>query len=247
VALYGGRRRWAMTERGRARVSRDAHNFVVGPSALLWTGAHLEIRIDEINLPWPVRVRGVVRVYPEGLSRYVTALDDQGLHRWGPIAPCARVEAHFDRPDLDWKGAAYFDSNEGDEPIDRPFTDWDWARARLADGSTGVIYDVRQKRGADRLLALRFDRHGEARAFEPPPRQPLPASLWRVARSMRSDAGVAPRVVDTLEDAPFYVRSVVQSGMLGERVTAFHETLNAPRLASRWVKMLLPFRMPRTP
>jgi carotenoid 1,2-hydratase len=51
--------------------------------------------------------------------------------------------------------------------------------------------------------------------------------------------------VHTLEDAPFYVRSVVETGMRGERVMGFHETLNAPRLSSQLVKMMLPFRMPR--
>jgi carotenoid 1,2-hydratase len=234
-----------MTERGRASISRDAGSFCIGPSAIRWTGSHLEIGIDEINVPWPARVRGTVRVYPEGLSRFCAPLDDLGRHRWGPIAPCARVEASFDKPGVSWQGTAYLDSNEGDEPIDIPFADWDWARARFADGSTGVIYDVRQKHGADRLLALQFKPTGEATAFEAPARQGLPSSLWRVRRTMRSDAGSAPRIVHTLEDAPFYVRSVVESGMRGERVTAFHETLNVPRLASPLVKVMLPFRMPR--
>jgi carotenoid 1,2-hydratase len=234
-----------MTERGRASTSRDASHFSIGPSAVRWTGSHLEISIDEINVPWPMRVRGTVRVFPEGLSRFAAALDDEGKHRWGPIAPCARVEASFDKPGLSWKGAAYLDSNEGDEPIDGPFREWDWARARFSDGSTGVIYDVRQKRGADRVLALRFKPNGEASYFEAPPRRRLPASLWQVQRTMRSDADSLPRVVHTLEDAPFYVRSIVETGMQGERVSAFHETLCAPRLSSQLVKMLLPVRMPR--
>ena len=245
MALYGSPRRWTMTERGRASVSREASHFSVGPSAVRWTGSHLEISIDEVNVPWPMRVRGTVRVFPEGLSRFTAALDDAGAHRWGPIAPCARVEASFETPALSWKGAAYLDSNEGDEPIDGPFMDWDWARARLADGSTGVLYDVRQKRGADRVLALQFKPNGDASEFEAPPRQHLPTSFWRVKRTMRSDAGSAPRLVHTLEDAPFYVRSVVETGMRGERVMGFHETLNAPRLSSQLVKMMLPFRMPR--
>lgn len=234
-----------MTERGRARASRDASHFSIGPSVVRWTGSHLEISIDEINVPWPMRVRGTVRVFPDGLSRFAAALDDGGKHRWGPIAPCARVEATFDKPGLSWKGAAYLDSNEGDEPIDGPFRDWDWARARLSDGSTGVLYDVRQKHGADRVLALQFKPNGDTTEFDAPPRQQLPASLWQVKRTMRSDARSAPRLVHTLEDAPFYVRSVVESGMRGERVMAFHETLDAARLSSPLVKMLLPFRMPR--
>ena len=39
-----------------------------------------------------------------------------------------------------WGGEAYLDSNEGDEPIDRPFTEWDWSRAPLRDGSTVAAF-----------------------------------------------------------------------------------------------------------
>ena len=53
------------------------------------------------------------------------------------------------------------------------------------------------------------------------------------------------RVQQTLEDTPFYVRSVLEAGVLGERVTAVHETLHIPRLVSTAVQGMLPFRMPR--
>jgi len=69
--------------------------------------------------------------------------------------------------------------------------------------------------------------------------------LWRISRTMRSDAGVAPRLRDTLEDTPFYTRSVIESGLLGGRVVSMHETLDARRLASRTVQLMLPWRMPR--
>jgi carotenoid 1,2-hydratase len=245
VALYGPSRRWSMTERGRESVQRDRHNFQAGPSAMRWRGDHLEIDIEEVTVPWPRRLRGRVRLYPAALSRFGAPLDDAGRHRWGPIAPCARVEVTFDAPAISWAGEAYLDSNEGDEPIDVPFVDWDWARAVLPDGGTGVIYDVRQKSGPDRVMALRFDRHGEATHVEAPPRQRLRPSAWGVRRTMRGDENAVHAVLQTLEDAPFYVRSVVRSSFLGQPVLAMHETLNAPRLASPLVKMLLPFRMPR--
>jgi carotenoid 1,2-hydratase len=246
VALYGAAgRRWTMTERSRASVKRSGRELVVGPSRLHWDGSSLLIELDEVGMPIPQRVRGRVRVWPQGLSTFTTALDDGGRHRWGPIAPCARVEVELDKPGARWGGQAYLDSNEGDEPIDRPFTDWDWSRATLRDGSTAVIYDVRQKTGADRVIAQRYTADGRNEAFTPPPRQALPRTAWRIKRSMRSDAAEPARVEQTLEDTPFYVRSVLSSGLLGERVTSVHETLNVPRVVSRPVRLMLPWRMPR--
>jgi carotenoid 1,2-hydratase len=246
VGLYGaGGKRWTMTERRRAAIQRSASEFVIGPSRLAWDGRALTIDIDEIGMPLPRRVRGRVRVYPDALSNFSAALDDAGRHRWGPLAACARVEAEFDRPGLRWSGHAYLDSNEGDEPIDRAFTEWDWSRSAMADGSTAVIYDVRQRAGRDRILALRFARDGAVVPFLPPARQPLPRTGWRIARTMRSDPDVAPHVTHTLEDTPFYTRSVITSGLLGEQVVSMHETLNVPRLTSTAVQWMLPVRMPR--
>jgi carotenoid 1,2-hydratase len=234
-----------MTERSRASVRRSAHELSVGPSRATWDGDSLLIEVDEVSVPIPRRVRGRVRVRPESLCRFVAPLDDGGRHRWGPIAPCSRIEVEFDHPGLKWQGHAYLDCNEGDEPIDRPFTEWDWSRGLLADGSTAVIYDVRQKRGPDRIIAQRFWPDGRSEAFEPPPRQALPRTAWRIDRTMRSDPAVPARVVQTFEDTPFYVRSVLESGLFGERITSVHETLNVPRLVSAPVRWMLPWRMPR--
>ena len=246
VALYGaGGKRWTMTERGARHVERGRDVFALGPSRLHWDGASLAIEIDEISVPIPRRVRGRVRVWPEGLCRFSTALDDAGRHRWGPLAPCARVEVAFDHPGLRWQGHAYLDSNEGDEPIEAAFDDWDWSRASLTDGSTAVIYDVRQRRGGDRVIAQRFRADGSHEAFEPPPRQALPRTMWRIGRSMRTDAETPARVQQTLEDTPFYVRSVLSSGLLGERVTSVHETLDVPRFTAASTQLMLPWRMPR--
>jgi carotenoid 1,2-hydratase len=247
VCLYGpGARRWTMTERGRSRSSRDARTFAIGPSRVHWDGTRLSIDIDERAVPFGQRVRGRVTVTPDALCTWTTTLDDAGRHRWGPIAPSSRVEVRMEDPSLSWSGPAYLDSNEGDEPVDRPFVEWDWSRASMKDGSVAVVYDVRQKAGADRVIAVRFRPDRRVETFEPPPRQPLPRTAWRIGRTMRTDPEVPARVVETLEDTPFYVRSVLESGLLGERVTSMHETLNVPRFASTTVRLMLPWRMPRT-
>jgi carotenoid 1,2-hydratase len=52
-------------------------------------------------------------------------------------------------------------------------------------------------------------------------------------------------VLATLEDTPFYVRSLLRTDLLGEKVTAVHESLDIPRVVSLPVRMMLPWRMPR--
>jgi carotenoid 1,2-hydratase len=52
--------------------------------------------------------------------------------------------------------------------------------------------------------------------------------------------------VATFEDTPFYNRSHVRTVIQGEALDGFHESLDLDRFASPWVRMLLPFRMPRT-
>lgn len=234
-----------MTERGRRRISRSAHEYRIGPSRLHWDGAALTIEIDEVAVPLPRRVRGTVRVIPQGLSRFVTALDDAGKHRWGPIGPCSTVEVNMSSPQLRWRGHAYLDSNEGDEPIDRPFAMWDWSRATLADGSCAVIYDVRQKNKSERVIAQRFAANGDTQPFEAPLRVPLPRSKWLLQRATRVQPGAAARLAKSMEDTPFYARALVESQVCGERAVSVHETLNLPRLVSLPVQLMLPWRMPR--
>ena len=248
VALYGqGGKRWAMTERGQRQVYRDAREFVIGPSRVHWDGTALVVDIDERGAPIPRRIQGRVRLTPPGLCTFSTALDAAGRHRWGPIAPCARIEVDLRQPDLRWQGHAYLDSNEGDEPVDRAFRDWDWSRATLANRDTAVIYDVRPPSGPERVIAQRFRPDGSHEPFDAPGRHPLPTSGWRIARQVRGEATPAPRLVQTLEDTPFYVRSQIASRLLGEDVISIHETLDVPRVVSLPVRLMLPWRMPRRP
>ena len=244
VAVYSpGKKRWTMTERKREAMHRDAQYFSVGPSDLTWENDRLTIRINERAIPFGQKVSGTITVHPESLFNYSVPLDAGKQHRWGPLAPTARVAVDLPNPGVKWTGHAYLDSNEGDEAIDRPFLEWDWARAGLKDGSTAVIYDVTEKSGQENLLLLRFTKSGTVETIDEAPRQKLPLSWWRIQRHLRSQTPV--RVIQDLEDTPFYTRSVLEAQWLGEPVHAMHETLKIPRFSSTVVQWMLPWRMPR--
>jgi len=249
AVLYGpGRKRWALTERGRDRLQRDAASLTVGPSSLSWDGNSLTIRLDEVTVPIPTRLRGTVRVHPTALLDRTFRLDAAGQHRWSLLAPCARVEVALDRPSLRWSGEGYFDTNAGDAPLEDGFERWDWSRAALSPslgGGAAVLYDVTRRDGTALSIALRADPAGRVEDVEPPPPLRLPRTRWRVERTTRSDAGHTASVLRTLEDAPFYARSVLSSHILGEAVTPMHESLSLDRFRAKPVQAMLPFRMPR--
>jgi carotenoid 1,2-hydratase len=94
-------------------------------------------------------------------------------------------------------------------------------------------------------LAMRYDDEGGVDDFAPPPSVELPHTAWRIARRIGAEAGCAPAVVSTLEDTPFYARSVVATRGLGQPVTALHESLSLDRFKAPWIQAMLPFRMPR--
>lgn len=246
VALYGtDRTRWAMTERGRSGLSRSADELVIGPSSMAWEGDTLVVRIEEFGAPVPRRVRGTVRVHPKAMTSGPFQLDAAGRHHWWPLAPESRVEVEMDTPRRSWSGNGYLDTNGGSEPLEAGFRYWDWSRTKLKQGSA-VLYDATLIDGTQRPLALRFDGKGGTERFEPPPRIPLPSTFWwRIRRGTQTDADSTARVEETLEDTPFYARSTVGARLLGEPVTAFHESLSLERFDTRWVQLLLPFRMPR--
>jgi len=244
VALYTPKGKiWAMTERPKGSVFRDAASFVIGPSCVHWDGHAMHIDIDEWSVPIPFKISGRVSLYPDQLFDFSTPLDLAGRHHWGPIAPSSRVEVNLKHPHQKWSGHAYLDSNEGVEPIANSFTEWDWSRAHMKDGSCTVVYDCQFKDAQDRLLALQFNPDGSIKPFQAPDRQMMPKTAWAIPRRLRSERAIGP--IRQLEDTPFYQRAVVQSQLLGESLSSFHETLNASRFASNWVQSLLPWRMPR--
>jgi carotenoid 1,2-hydratase len=243
VAVYRGRgSRWAMTERPRSAVTRTPDSFTVGPSGLSWDGKSLTISIDEFTVPIPGRIRGTVRVIPTAITRQAFTLNEDGHHQWWPIAPCARVQVRLDHPQLRWQGDGYFDMNRGDAPLEQGFADWQWSRGAMQDG-TAIFYDAQRRDGSRADLALTFDPEGRMEAFEPPPLIDLRRSGWRVERSVHSEETAS--LIRTLEDAPFYTRSVVSAKILGEPLALMHESLSLDRFKRPWVQAMLPFRMPR--
>ncbi len=243
VALYGRRgARWAMTERTALALDRGVDHFRVGPSSLSWQGDSLVIEIDEIAVPIPKRLRGQVRVFPTALAETAFVLDPNARHRWRPIAPLARVEAAFSHPALNWTGRGYVDSNAGSESLEEGFSHWHWSRADLEDGCA-LLYEPTARDGSSRVVAVRYGANGRHEQFDAPAEVGLPRTLWGIDRATRSQGEA--RVVQTLLDTPFYARSVVETQLLGATGAGVHESLDLERFSSRWVKLLLPWRMPR--
>ncbi len=112
---------------------------------------------------------------------------------------------------------------------------------------TAVLYDVMRRHNAGRLaFGKRFHADGRVSDFALPPTQALPTSLWRMERSVPSDAQTeAPKIHLTAEDSPFYARSIAELSLFGQRCIGMHESLNMDRFKTRWMKMLMPVRMPR--
>lgn len=244
VALYGPGGRWAMTERGRGSTSRERERFVVGPSELAWDGTGLTIRFDEVCAPVPKRARGVIRVTPGPLLDRAFAIDGEGRHEWRPVSPACRVEVECEAPAMAWRGDGYLDLNEGAEPLEAAFRSWTWGAAPLGDGAA-ILYDVERRAGGPLSLGLKVDAAGALSSFEPPPLSRLAPPFWRAPRAAWRDEGASPRVVATLEDAPFYARSRVATRLLGEDVVMMHEGLSLDRFRLPVVQAMLPFRMPR--
>jgi carotenoid 1,2-hydratase len=243
VAIYRkGGNRWAMTERPRGAVSRKSNSFTVGPSHLEWDGNALAIHFDEITVPLPRRIRGTIRVTPTAITQQAFTLNEDGQHRWWPIAPCARVQVVLDQPRLRWQGDGYFDMNRGNSPLEHGFIDWQWSRGATRDGAV-ILYEALRRDGSRIDLAMTFGRQGRMQSFEPPPLWALRRTRCRVGRDVRSED--AASVVKTLEDAPFYARSVISARLLGEPVTLMHESLSLDRFKMPVVQAMLPFRMPR--
>ncbi|MEM1021797.1 MAG: carotenoid 1,2-hydratase [Pseudomonadota bacterium] len=246
VGLYGkGVRRWTLTERGRGAISRTPHALKIGPSSVAWDGESCVITIHEVAAPFPQRVTGTITLKPRWRTASPYALDTQGKHFWHPIAPAADVNVSFEKPAMRWTGEAYFDSNWGTEMLEEGFRSWDWCRAPLPDGA-GIYYDAILKNGDTKRLALRYHSDGTVLEMACPPATNLsPGPIWRVARTVPTQAGTQPQTLTMLEDTPFYTRSRVQTHFDGTPATAIHESLDLRRFSRQWVRYLLPFKMPR--
>ncbi len=245
VALYGkGGKRWTMTERGAAALTRDETTLSIGPSSLSWDGDALVLDLDEVTVPFPSRIRGTIRLFPSGVVDTPFCIARQGNHFWQPIAPLSRVEVKLERPGLAWKGRGYFDSNWGAAPLEDAFRRWDWSRSMSRD-KTVVYYDTETRAGDDKSLALSVASNGTVSHVAAPPIRSLPRTMWRITRNTRADDMTRPDVVETLEDTPFYARSVVSTRLGGEDTMLMHESVDFTRFVNPVVQFMLPFRMPR--
>lgn len=243
VALYGAPGGWAMTDRRRGALARGPDHLHIGPSAMEWDGTALTIRVAERTAPMPGRLRGTITLRPEAVCTRPFLLDAAGRHRWQPIAPRSRVEVAFTEPSLRWSGAAYFDTNAGAAPLEADFVNWDWARAP-APGATAILYNALRRDGTSQSLALRVTPDGTVADMPPPPPARLPRGFWGIARPTRSEDGQAT-LVRALTDAPFYTRSEIRTRLLGQPVTAVHESLELDRFANPAIQAMLPLKVPR--
>ena len=232
-----------MTERGRGALVQSENRLAIGPSALEWCDDGLVLDIRETAVPLPRPIRGQVRLKPAAMTERGFEIDSQGRHRWWPIAPVSRVEVDLSEPDLTWSGPAYLDTNAGDEPLEDGFVSWNWARASLGQGAA-IAYDAVRRDGSEGSLGLIAEPSGALREVELPPATEIPSGFWGVRRAARADEG-ALTLRKTLEDAPFYTRSLLAGRLFGEDFTAVHESLDLDRFAHPVVKLMLPFRMPR--
>ena len=245
VSLTGAAgHRWTMTERDRRALHRSARHIAIGPSQLSWNGQSLVADISEVTAPWPRRLRGSITLHPAALTSLVVPLGGDKSHFWCPIAPVARAVVRLENPKLSWTGQAYFDSNYGRAPLEHDFQNWSWSRTVEA-GRTRVLYDVTPSRDRPATLAVGFNAHGEAQEFDAPLGTTLPKTFWRLPRQSRSECAAVARVLATWEDGPFYARSLIETRLGGETVTAVHESLSLERFQHPLVQAMLPFRMPR--
>jgi len=246
VALYGPTRdAWAFTEHGGADVRRHGTALVIGQSSMEWDGDALTVRFDEKTAPLPGRISGCVRVHPRALAGESFVIDSKGRHRWEPIAPFARAEVEIRSPGrVSWSGAAYVDSNFGDEPLEDGFSGWSWSRATTR-SRTIVTYDSVRLDGTRDLIQHAFHDDGRVEPIAPLAERGLPRTLWGLARRTRVDPAATPRLVRTLEDTPFYARSEFVGTYLGERARGVHEVLSLDRFRTRAVQFMLPYRMRR--
>lgn len=256
AAIYpaDGSALWSLTERASDHgVARSDETLSLGASSLRYDRHALVVEIDErtahVARPLGRSVRGRIEIdlgpHPLAGRAGVELAAARGRHHWWPIAPCARADVRFERPRLRFRGSAYHDANGGTAPLESAFARWSWSRLSYPGGDTAVLYEITGRRGASSAHQLLFAGDGSVRELEPLQRDELPRSRWGIARPVRHDAGCAARVLRTLEDTPFYSRSLLEAQIGGATARGIHESLDLDRFAASWVQQLLRFRMRR--
>jgi carotenoid 1,2-hydratase len=234
-----------MTDRGVQALRQSSDTIQIGPSAMHWDGTRLVIDIDERGAP-PLfgRLRGQVTLTPSAVTTCQLALTPDEGHIWRPFAPIAGIEVALDQPGWSWDGHGYFDANFGTRALEADFDTWTWGRFPTTDGAL-CFYDARRRDGSTLESAVAFDKSGAARTVDPPPKAPLPHSLWAVGRETRGDAGAKPRQVMSMLDEPFYTRAMVETQIDGAPSVGVHEALDLRRFRSPLLMPMLACRVPR--
>lgn len=248
VAVYGRTRSaWAFQEHALDDGARDATGVQMGQSSMRWRGDALVVEVNERTTPLGPRflqreLRGTLVVHPEALTGRELSIDPDGEHRWWPVAPLARVSVDFPDLGVRFSGHGYHDANAAPVSLESTFEHWSWSRARLPDCAV-MTYDVSCVSGAQRSRSFKVTRRGELTDFDEPWRTPLGRSLWGLPRHAPADAGVSARIHRSLEDGPFYARTLVETRLEGRSVLAMHETLAGHRLRRRIVQRLAAYKM----
>ena len=193
---------------------------------------------------WPSPIRGRVVITPQILHGEPYALDAFGSHLWWPISPRARCRVELRDPRLSFEGNAYFDANAGDAPLEADFSRWSWCRSTTPSGAA-ITYDVTRRDGTSRLVGMEFGPDGSVEQGGDFERVSLAPGGWGVSRELRAPAGSDAKLIETLEDTPFYNRSKLSLRQRGEPQVAVHEALDLDRFRKAWVRALLPMRMGR--
>jgi carotenoid 1,2-hydratase len=239
VALYNksGQQVWALTE--TSTVSRSAVHLTIGKSTLALSGNTLLISIDEQAAKGSKVIRGTLEInLGERLDRSFD-LNGDGKHTWTPIQPTARCKVFLQSPELNFSGAAYVDSNHGVEALEDGFTRWNWSRATSAEGVSWISYETESK-NEKRALHLFHAEGTLERVIAPAAIQRLSKGTYGLVSTGRIDSLES---VQTLEDSPFYARSLVTGQIGSHTVTMVHEHVDLDRFAKSWVQFLIPFRM----
>jgi carotenoid 1,2-hydratase len=236
-----GLRRWALTERTRDAVRRDSSHVAIGASSMrrLDSGV-VVVDLDERSAPWGTPIRGRIRLEPVVTHDCVVTLDGAGEHDWCPRHPLARVHVSLENPRLEFSGTGYLDENSGVRPLETAFDRWSWSRV-ATEHEVGITYDVELRCGQKRSHGIRIGKDAVV-PFDAPRARDLGRTRFALPRRLHSEGGDAT-LIRTLEDGPFYARSVVETTLGGRSAYGMHETVCLERFSSRWVQFLLPFRM----
>ena len=179
-----------MTERGRGALPRGRrHSWRSARARWPGTGDALTMRIDEVTVPIPSRLRGTVRLHPQRGPTMPSSLDGGPAPLVADGAAARGSRSTCSGPALRWSGTGYLDTNAGDEPLEAGVRRLGLVRVAGCSDEAAVLYEVRRRDGSEQALALRFRPDGSVERLEPPPQRGAAAERsGACARRTRSEA-----------------------------------------------------------